>query len=330
MSRILVTGATGFVGRALLPVLLQNGHTIIAAVRRPNASLPSGIEQVVVPDIGPETDWQQALFGVEAVVHAAAHVHAIGSPADDPQGLHARVNRDGTRRLAEASVRAGVRRFVFVSTIKVNGEKTLPGRPFHEDDTPRPETPYGIAKWQGEQALAEIAGASSMSVAVVRPPLVYGPGVGANFRALLRLCRSGLPLPLGGIDNSLSFIAVENLADILCRTVAHPAAANQTFVVRDGEDFSTSDLVRRLRAAMGRPPRLFPVPAGLLRLAGGLAGRGESVQRLLDFLTVDDGKLRRVLGWTPPVTPDQALTQTAAWFDQQAGRTGKEPMTDAL
>ena len=329
MTRVLVTGATGFVGRTLVSTLIGGGHTVVAAVRRRDASLPPGAEPTVISDIGPETDWREALFGVEAVIHAAAHVHAIGGPRGDPRGLHARVNRDGTRRLAQAAAAAGVHRFVFVSTVKVNGERTVPGTPFRESDTPRPETPYGIAKWEGEQALAEIAASSAMAVTVIRPPLVYGPGVGANFRALLRLCRSGIPLPLGGIDNRLSLIAVENLADILCHAAEAPAAANQTFLVSDGEDISTSGLIRRLRAAMGRPPRLFPVPAALIRLAGALTGRGESAQRLLDSLTVDDGKLRRVLGWTPLVTPDRALAKMAAWFEQKAGAAGKDPTTDA-
>ncbi len=329
MTRILVTGATGFVGRTLVSTLIGGGHTVAAAVRRRDASLPPGAEPIVVPDIGPETDWRDALSDVEAVIHAAAHVHAIGGLRDDPRGLHARVNRDGTRRLAQAAAAAGVRRFVFVSTVKVNGERTAPGTPFRESDTPRPETSYAIAKWEGEQALAEIAASGAMTVTVIRPPLVYGPGVGANFRALLRLCRSGLPLPLDSIDNRLSLIAVENLADILRHAVQDPTAANQTFLVRDGEDVSTSGLIQRLRMAMGRSPRLFPVPTALIRLAGALTGRGESVQRLLDSLTVDDGKLRRVLGWTPLVTPDRALAKTAAWFEQQAGGAGKDPTTDA-
>jgi nucleoside-diphosphate-sugar epimerase len=319
MSRILVTGATGFVGRALVPRLLAEGHQVVAAVRRPDAAaLPQGVTLHRIADIGPETDWKEALKGIDAVIHAAAYVHAIGTESDPAE--HERVNLGGTRRLAEEAARSGVHRFVFVSTIKVNGECTTDA-PFSESDVPRPETPYGISKWRAEQAIGELADPDGMSITVIRPPLIYGPDVRANFRSLLGLAASGLPLPLGGIANRLSLVYVGNLADVLAKAAVHPEASG-TFLIRDGEDLSTSDLIGRLRKALGQPPRLFSVPAGVLRLAAAAAGRGETGRRLLDSLTVDDRQIRRVLGWSPPFGVDQGLAATAAWFKSGTAARG--------
>lgn len=313
---VLVTGASGFVGRALCRRLRADGTRVRAALRRPEAA-PAGTEPFSCGEIGPDTDWSGAFDGIGAVVHLAARVHVMQETAADPAAAFDRINRDGTRRLADCAAAAGVGRFVFVSTIKVNGERTgAPGAPdaFRDGDPPDPHGPYAESKWAAEQALARIAAATGITTAVLRPPLVYGPGVKGNLRALLRLCQTGLPLPLGAIDNRRSMVHVDNLADAIRACLDHPAAAGGTFLVADGTDLSTPELVRRLARALGRPARLLPVPVALLRLAGTLTGRRRVIARLVDSLSVEAGGLNARLGWRPPKTPDQGLAETAAWF----------------
>jgi len=314
VSRVLVTGAGGFIGRALCPALKAAGHDVAAALRSPEGvTLPEGVTAHPVGDIGPATDWTAALDGVDAVVHLAARVHVMEESAADPEAEYRRVNVLGTRRLAEACAAAGVRRLVFLSTVKVNGEATK-GPPFRETDPPAPKDPYGRSKLQAEEALAQVAAASRLETVVVRPPLVYGPGVKGNFLSLLALCRRAPPLPLAAVENRRSLIFVGNLCDALVRCLSEATAAGETFLVRDGDDLSTPELVRRLAAALGRPSRLFPVPAALLRAAGVLTGKSAVVARLLDSLVVDDGKIRRALSWAPPYTVAVGLDATAAWF----------------
>lgn len=314
--RVLVTGADGFVGRALLPALTKAGHAARAAVRVPRAD--SAPDAVAIGDIGPETDWTAALDGIEAVIHLAARVHVMRETATDPLDQFRRVNVEGTRRLATAAA-AGVRRFVFVSSVKVNGEETAE-RPFTEADIPLPEDPYGISKWEAEQILGGTA--SGMETVVLRPPLVYGPGVKGNFLSLLKLCNRGWPLPLGAIGNARSLIYVGNLADALVRAVDHPAAAGETFLVSDGEAVSVPELVRRIAAALDRPARLLPVPPGLLRAGAALIGRPGAAKRLLGSLVVDDQRIRKILAWQPPFTMVEGLRETAAWFRSPSLRQG--------
>jgi len=321
---VLVTGASGFVGRALCRRLGKDGIAVRAALRRPDAA-PAGTTPFACGEIGPDTDWSGAFDGIGAVVHLAARVHVMRETDADPAAAFDRVNRDGTRRLAEGAAAAGVRRFVFVSTIKVNGERTgAPGAPdaFRDGDAPDPHGPYARSKWAAERTLAEIAAATGMEATVLRPPLVYGPEVKGNFRALLRLCRTGLPLPLGAIDNRRSMVHVDNLADAVRACLDHPAAAGETFLVADGADLSTPELARRLARAMGRPARLVPVPVALLRLAGALTGRRRVIARLVESLAVEATGLGARLGWRPPKTPDQGLAETAAWFAGAAGERG--------
>jgi nucleoside-diphosphate-sugar epimerase len=307
MTRVVVTGASGFVGRTLCPMLAASGHEVNAITRH------------MVPEIGPDTDWSAALAGAGAVVHLAARVHVTDDPADDPLAAHRHVNTLGTRRLAEAAVAAGVRRMVFASTIKVNGENTE-AEPFRATDAAAPRDPYGISKWEAEQALFRVAGESAMEAVVLRPPLVYGPGVGGNFLSLLRVCAKAPPLPLAMVANRRSLIHVGNLADAILRCLDHPEAAGRTFLVSDGETVSTPELVRRVAAALGRPARLFPVPPQLLRLAGRLTGKSSIIERLLDSLAVDDGEIRRRLDWKPPFSMSRGLQETAAWFTSHSGR----------
>lgn len=313
MTTVVVTGANGFVGRAVGRRLAAAGHAVHGAVRR-NAALPEGVTPVAGPVLSREADWRPVLDGMEAVVHLAARVHVMKDDAADPLAAFRAVNVAGTRALAEQAAATGVRRFVFVSSVKALGDGRADGRPYSEADAPAPRDPYGVSKWEAEQALREIAGRTGMEVVVVRPPLVYGPGVKGNFAALLRLVARGVPLPFGAIGNRRSLIGVENLADALRLCLEHPQAAGETFLVRDGEDVSTPDLVNRLAGAFGRPARLVPVPPAVLRLGLGVLGKGAAADRLLGSLTVDDARLRSRLGWTPPLTLDEGLARTVAAF----------------
>jgi nucleoside-diphosphate-sugar epimerase len=263
-----------------------------------------------IGEIGPDTDWQEALSNIDAVLHLAGRAHVMNESGSDPLAAYRRINRDGTKRLAEASADAGVKRLVFLSSIKVNGERTS-DRPYSESDAPQPEDAYGQSKWEGEQALRETPG---LETVVVRTPLVYGPHVKGNFRSLLNICTKAVPLPLGGLQNRRSLIYVGNLADALIRCVEHPEAAGGLYLVRDGDDVSTTALINSTAGALGKRARLFPVPALLLRAGGALAGKTGMVSRLIESLEVDDSAIRRDLDWTPPFTMVQGLNETAIWY----------------
>lgn len=317
--RVLVTGASGFVGRALCPAVAAAGHEVIAGVREGAAS-PDGHTHRALVDLAGEQPLDAAVAGIDAVVHLAARAHVMRETADDPLALYRRTNVDGTRRLAEAAARAGARRFVLMSSVKVNGERTS-ARRFTENDPPAPGDAYGISKREAEETLAAVARGSGMSAVALRAPLVYGPGVRANFLALLRLCDSAWPLPFGGVTgNRRSLIGVANLADAICAALDHPAASG-VYLVSDGEDLSTAELVRRLRAALGRPARLVPVPARLLETSLRLVGKGALANRLCGSLAADTGRIARELGWRPPVSIDDGLAATVAWY--RTARQGK-------
>lgn len=315
--RVLVTGANGFVGRALMDRLGTAGHAAVAATR---GAKPAGVEHRRVGDLGPATDWSAALAGVDAVVHLSARVHRIGHWAADPPAAYHAANAAGTRRLAEASAAAGVRRLVFVSTVKVNGEATPPDRPFRDADPPHPGDAYARSKWAAERALAEVAADTGLEVTVLRPPLVYGAGARGNLRALLRLCDGPLPLPFAAVDNRRSLIYLDNLTDAICHALVHPAAAGGCFLLGDAEAVSTPTLVSRLRAGLGRPARLFAVPPSWLRAAGRLPGVGAAVARLTQSLVVDSNGITRALGWRPPVAVEVGLARTAAAYRAGIGR----------
>ena len=310
MNGILVTGATGFVGGALLPVLAPH-HRLVLAQRRAGGAA-SGAAIRIVGDIGPRTDWSAALRDVDQVVHLAAHVHVTAADADPAPFM--RVNRDGTRHLAEKAARAGISRFVFLSSVKVHGDASGE-RPFRESDAPHPVDPYGQSKWAAEQALAEVAAESAMEIVILRPPLVYGPAAKANFRTLVRLCLLGVPLPFGAIDNQRSLIYSGNLADAIRCVLAAPLQRGcRTYLLRDGTDLSTGDLVRRLAAAVNREARLPALPPDWLRGALRLVGKGAAADRLLASLAVDDSRFRADYAWRPPYTVDEGLARTARWF----------------
>ena len=310
--RVLVTGATGFVGRALCQDLGRRGWQVNAAVRN-QARLPEGCQPRIVGDIGPNTNWTEALEGVDAVAHLAARVHFMRERAEDPLASFRQTNVEGTLQLARAAARAGVGRFVFLSSVKALGDAS-PGGPLTDASPPNPEDPYGVSKREAETGLSELAARSGMEVAILRPPLVYGPGVKGNFLSLLRLIERGVPLPLAAIANQRSLLYLGNLVDAVDLCLSHDGAAGRTFLIRDGEDLSTPALVRRLAAALGRRAPLFPLPEGVLRLAAGCIGRRAAAQRLLGSLTVDDRRIRSKLDWQPPFTVDQGLAETAIWW----------------
>ncbi|MFC5520579.1 UDP-glucose 4-epimerase family protein [Polaromonas jejuensis] len=315
---ILVTGASGFVGGAAVDLFVKRGRLVRVATRRAGVSTAANAAMVTVGDLSAQTDWSAALAGVEAVVHAAARVHVMQDVAVDPLAEFRRINVQGTLNLARQAAAAGVRRFVFISSIKVNGEATTLGLPFFADDIPAPLDPYGVSKMEAEQGLREIAAETGMEVVIIRPPLVYGPGVKANFQAMMRWLARGVPLPLGAIKNRRSLVALDNLVDLIVTCVDHQAAVNQTFLVSDGEDLSTTQLLQRMGQALGRPARLAPVPPALLKLGAVLVGKPAVAQRLCGSLQVDISKTRQLLGWTPPLSVDEGLKKAAEGYLREA------------
>jgi UDP-4-keto-D-QuiNAc 4-reductase len=309
---VLVTGATGFVGDVLLRSLVRAGVPVRAALRAPSPAMAAAhpsVAPVVVGDLAADCRWDEALLGVDCVIHLAARVHVMNDAAADPLAAFRAANVEGTVRLAQAAARAGVRRLVFASSIKVNGESTLPGRPFGADSPPQPVDPYGISKLEAEQRLQRIAAATGLELVTLRPVLMYGPGVKGNLERLLRWVRRGVPLPFASVDNRRSLLSVDNFVDALQLAASHPRAAGGTFLVADGDDLSTPDLVRRMARAVGRRPRLVPVPPGLLQAAAAALGRGAEVSRLIGSLQVDASLLRDRLGWRPPVSVDEGLAR---------------------
>jgi UDP-4-keto-D-QuiNAc 4-reductase len=317
---ILVTGGTGFVGAALLKRLERDGvGPLRASIRatqqgllQKQAPLPRTVEPVVVESLSENTAWQLALGNVRTVVHCAARAHVMREPEPFSHEIYRRVNCEGTLNLARQAARAGVKRFVFVSSVKVNGEASLIGRPCLADDPSLPEDAYGASKADAEHGLMQIAAQTGMAVTIVRPPLVIGAGARGNFPALMRWIALGRPLPFGAVThNRRSFVALDNLVDLLCVSMVHPSASNQTFMVSDGEDVSTANLVQRIGMATGAPARLVSVPVGLMTAVARLVGKQAVAQRLLGTLQVDIGKARDMLGWVPPISIDEGLRRAA-------------------
>ena len=313
---VLVTGADGFVGSALVRTLEAARLSVRRAVRRDRGG---GVHAVPVGDVDGDTDWRAALTDVRCVVHLVARTHVLHESVRDPLAEYVRINVDGTRRLAQEAAAAGVRRLVFMSSVKVNGESTL-ARPYTEDDAPRPEDAYGLSKLQAEEALARAAAGTRLETVVLRPPLVYGPGVKGNFLRLLGWIDKGIPLPFASLDNRRSLVHVGNLCSAVHAAISAPQAAGRTFLVSDGEDVSTPDLVREIARALAMAPRLLPCPPALLRGVAAALGRSAETARLTGSLQVDASRIRRELAWQPPYTMAQAMVETARWYREAVSR----------
>jgi UDP-glucose 4-epimerase len=313
---IFLTGATGFVGGATLKRLVAENYTLVAALRRGGRLLEDSIKTVYVDGLDGATSWKDSLADVDVVVHAAARVHVMNDTETDPLAAFRKVNVEGTLNLARNAVEAGVRRFIFISSIKVNGEGTSKGIAYSPEDTPSPADAYGISKMEAEQGLRELAARSGMEVVIIRPVLVYGPGVKANFRSMMNWLDKGIPLPFGAIHNQRSLVALDNLVDLIVTCINHQAAANQTFLVSDGEDLSTTQLLRKMASALGRTARLLPIPAWVLSGVATLLQRKSLSNRLCGSLQVDISKTRSLLGWAPPISVDDALKATAQKFQE--------------
>lgn len=310
-KRVLLTGATGFVGSAVQQRIVADAYYDLTVAVRRVVAVPSTVRAVQVADLTAHTDWSEALQAVDVVIHSAARVHVMDDTSADPLAEFRKVNVDGTLRLAQQAVAAGVKRFVFVSSIKVNGEHTELGAPYTADTQPNPVDPYGISKYEAEQGLLALAHATGLEVVIVRPVLVYGPGVKANFRSMMKWVNRGVPLPLGAIYNKRSLVALDNLVDLILTCVAHPSAVNQVFLASDGKDLSTTEMLQELGVSLNKPARLLPVTMTWLNLVFTLLGRRDFNQRLCGSLQVDIKKNRELLGWRPPVSVEDAMDKTA-------------------
>lgn len=308
MNHVLLTGATGFVGQRLQNACRDSSIPLKCAVRSLTGESESGVFSV--GSIDGSTNWNSVLLGVDVVIHLAARAHIMKDSASDPLIEYRKVNCEGTLNLAWQAASAGVKRFIFISTIKVNGELTAGRNPFTENVTEPPDDYYGLSKYEAEIGLREVSVKTGMEVVIIRPPLVYGPSVKANFRNLIKLADSAIPLPFGWIHNKRSMVYVENLVDFIIQCIGHPAAANQTFLVSDGEDISLSGLISMMRKFLGRPVRILPVPLILFRIAGRLTGKKAVVDRLIGDLRLDSSKGRELLHWRPPFSVEQGINAT--------------------
>jgi nucleoside-diphosphate-sugar epimerase len=324
-NRILITGATGFIGSALSHCLLGAGDfvrgTVRATAKIPERATPefANLEWVVLHDCSTECETDDALQGVQIVIHLAARAHIMTDDGSNPLQAYQRVNVDWTERLAARAAAHDVRRFVYLSSVKVNGEQTI--APFTEKDPPRPQDPYGVSKWEAEQALARVSTQTGMETVVVRPPLVYGPGVRGNFLQLLNTLPRGIPLPLAGICNRRSFVYLGNLVNALVRCIHDPRAAGRIYFVSDGEDLSTPELIRRLSVVMGIDVRLWACPMAFLYWVGQVFGKRAMIDRLVGSLQVNPSKIQKELEWRPPFTVDAGLLETVAWFRAQTSNS---------
>lgn len=315
----MLTGATGFVGQFLLARLLSIPDVSpVAVVRKLPAVRHPRVIYVEVSDIGPTSEWANVRAQTDVVIHAAARVHVLHKRSSDNElAAIRRINVDGTANLARQAAAGGAKRFIFISSIKVNGDSTAPGRPFSADDAPNPSDAYGVSKFEAERKLHQVASHTGMEVVIIRPPLIYGPGVKANFLSLMKWIDRGLPMPFGSINNRRSLVAADNLTDLILTCIDHPLASNQTFLVSDGEDLSTPDLLRRLADALGREARLVNCPKGLVSLAAVLLGRPEIAQRLCGSLQIDMTKTVKMLGFAPSITTQQGLQNTARYYSER-------------
>jgi len=310
---VLVTGANGFVGSALCMELMRREHNVYGATRELNALL-TGVSVVKVGELDAHTDWSDALANVDVVVHAAARVHLVRNDAPDSLTQFRKVNVEGTLNLAIQAARKGIKRFVFLSSIKVNGEMTQSDQLFKPSSNYRPTDPYGLSKYEAEQGLLAVAEETGMEVVIIRPPLVYGVGVKANFASMIKWINRGVPLPFGAIHNQRSLVALDNLVSFIIHCIAHPKAANEVFLISDGKDISTTELLQKVAHAFGKNPLLVPVPVSLMKFFAKLLGRVDMADRLFGSLQVDSSKANDLLGWQPVITMDKQLKKMAEKF----------------
>lgn len=311
-KKVLLTGGTGLVGAALYQKIGRlDGYQVRCSVRRPVNHLRDAIP---VGDINSTTDYTKALLGVDIVVHAAARTHVMNEYVSDPLSIYREVNVEGSVNLAKQAISQGVKRFIFISSIKVNGESTTANIPFTEEKTPAPEDAYGLSKYEAEEALKEATLGTDMELVIIRPPLVYGPGVKANFLSLLKLAKTPLPIPFGMVNNHRSMVYLANLVDFIIHCVDHPKAANQTFLISDMQDVSLKTLIRLMRGAMNKPALLIPIPVILFKVAGRLVGKTSLIDRLVGDLQVDISKAKGMLEWAPPYTVEQGIQATVDDF----------------
>ncbi len=310
MSNLLITGANGFVGRALISKLaLETNHFVRASVRKKIIQFPSQIAVVKNMDASSNTNWTDALRDIDVVIHLLARVHVMDDKVADPLLEFRNINVNATIALANAAAKQGIKRFIFLSSVKVNGESTF-HKPFSESDLPHPQDAYAISKWEAEEALRKISKDTGMEIVIIRSPLVYGPNVKANFLKMMQYIKRGIPLPLGAIQNKRSLIGVDNLVDFIATIISHPNAANQTFLISDDEDISTTDLLRRIGKYIGRPARLIPLHPKILSFLFNILGRQDFGDRLLGSLEIDITKAKKLLAWSPPKTLDEGLRAT--------------------
>ncbi len=315
MTKVLITGVNGFVGKTLSDELVIKGFNVNGTVRSVmSVDFPGAVTKFVIKDIDSKTDWQNALESVDVVIHLAGRVHVMKDTAIDALSEFRRVNVEGTLKLARQAVEDGVQRFIFISSIKVNGEGSILGQPYTPEDQPAPVDPYGISKREAEDGLRQLASETGMEVVIIRPPLVYGPGVKANFQSMMHWLDKGIPLPLGAIHNRRSLVSLDNLIDLIVTCIHHPAAANQIFIAGDGEDLSTTELLQRMAAGLGKKAWLIPVPSFILEWGARLVGKQAITQKLCGSLQVDISKARDLLDWKPPVSVDEALRKTAQYY----------------
>jgi nucleoside-diphosphate-sugar epimerase len=311
----LVTGGQGFIGKALVcGALTKRFYVRVSSRQSLNASC-SYLEFAQVGELGPTTDWSSSLQNVNTLVHCAGRAHVIKDTEGDTLAAFRAVNLDGTLSLAHQAVKAGVKRFVFISSIGVNGSQSATSQPFSDTDQPMPQNAYALSKWEAEQGLMLIADKTGLEVVIIRPPLVYGYEAPGNFGSLMRAVQRGWPLPLGAVHNQRSLVALDNLVDFIITCITHPQAANQTFLVSDGQDLSTTELVRGMAQAAGLPARLLPVPVWALHAGAALLGKGDAMQRLCGNLQLDISKARNLLGWVPPISVVEGLRRAVGGVD---------------
>lgn len=307
MQKILVTGANGFVGSALVRALSKLEFRAVAAIRKKSPGLSDSLDYVEVGDLSPQQDWSQFLHDIDSVIHLAARVHIMGDESTDALDIYRRTNTDSTLNLARQAAEAGNRRFIFLSSIKVNGESTNGRPPFSERDICQPSDPYAISKYEAEIGLRDISEETGMEVVIIRPPLIYGPGVKGNFVRMMNLVSKGVPLPLGAVRNQRSLLAMENLVDFLIVCLNHPKAANETFLLSDGEDLSTTELIQKLAHSQGKNARLIPIPVKLMRFASVITGKKDVADRLFGSLQISSDKARQLMNWKPAIDMDGQL-----------------------